>query len=250
MKQQLVTTNKQLEITNKQLGILQEQAESKKEIRKAMKAISKVLGIASNINLEKHDFGVFENVAYLRLLEYLHDSGGKTITWRPHAAFVFGKFFASSLTEWNNFDSFLNIFEKAVTDSGRKLEIGFVSNPKLMATPKSELEEIQVSDYVKDIYSLRIAYDEIASIEKVISVYDRSLLNDIQTIYFKILKTLQERLLSGCEIEISTNMKTRDLPEYLLRFIAYDAWKECIKDLNEHIVPRLNEIQRHLFELV
>jgi hypothetical protein len=194
--------------------------------------------------------GDFGADAYLRLLENLHDSGKKMITWKTWTSDVFGEFFAASLAKWNRFESFLSIFEKKVTDPKSKLEIEFLSDPKLEIGRESETSQVEVGDYVRDIYSLRIAYDELHSIETVTNIYDRSLPDDIQKIYLGILKALHERLLSGSTLEISTDLNTKELPEYLLRFIAYDLWKECIRDLNEHIVPRLNEIQRRMLEIV
>lgn len=195
--------------------------------------------------------GGFGGVEYVRLLEFLHDSGKKKVKWSTWTFSVFGDIgFAASLSEWKDFDSFLGIFEKAVTDSTSRLRIGFMSKPNLWATEGHDTGEVNVEDYVKEIYSLRIACNKLKSIETVISIYDNSLPADIQGIYFTILKALHERLLSGYELEISTDLKTKDLPEYLLRFIAYDVWKECIRDLKENIIPRLNELQRHMLEVI
>jgi hypothetical protein len=236
--------------SRRRTSIIREQAESKKEIRNAMKTISKVQGQLLKISSINYDWGNFGGTAYLRILESLHDSGKNEITWKTHTGPVFGKMFAASLDKCSNFESFSSFFEQSAKGSKKSLTIEFLSNPKIGDNKGSNYDIIEVGDYVINIYSLKTAYEELNAVGKVIKMYDPSLPDDIKEIYLKILKAFHERLLSGYSLVIRTDVKTKDLPNYLLGFIAFDMWLECMADLNRRIVPRLYEVKKRMLEVV
>lgn len=241
---------KKTRIMTEQLKITQEQVESKKEIRNFMKTISDVQEKITKITSMSYDWGDFGFIAYLRLLETLHDSGKTIITWKVKTLWFLGEVVLESSSEWTSFDSFLKRFEKLVSDPKTKMVIQFWSNPKLGASEGVEQKEIDVRDYFRDILLLQRISDELRSNKKIIGLYDISIPDDIQEIYLKIMRIIHQRILSGYELIIKPEMKTKDISNYLLTLIGFDVWTECIQDINGQIIPRLFDMQRRMLEVI
>jgi tetratricopeptide (TPR) repeat protein len=237
--------------SRRRTSIIREQAESKKELRKAMKTLSKVQELFAKINPSGYNWGNFGG-AYLKILETLHNSGKTEITWSTSIADVFAKMFSASFEKCTNFELFLASFEQAVKGPKKNLNIEFLSNPRIHTNPNKETEfdYIEIGDYVSDIYSLRIAYEELNNAKKVINMYDPALPDDIKNIYLDFLKVFQERLLSRFTLQVKNDIKTKDLSNDMLGFVGFDKWLESIKELNERIVPRLYEVQKRMLEVV
>src|SRR5450759_2655887 len=130
--------------SRRQTSIMREEAESKKGIRGALKFVSKVQEQLSIIDTSMYDWGEFGKDAYLKMLEYLHDSGKTEITWKTHTSEVFGKMFAASLEECATFEIFLNYFEQAAKGSKKRLTIEFLSTPRIREGSGSGFETIKV----------------------------------------------------------------------------------------------------------
>lgn len=236
--------------SRRRTSIISEQAESKKELRKAMKTLSKVQELFAKINPSDYNWGNFGG-AYLKILETLHNSGKTEIMWSASIPDVFGKMFSATFERCTNFELFLASFEKAANGPKKELNAEFLSNPRMHTNPNkdTEFDYIEIGDYVSDIYSLHIAYEELNKAKKVINMYDPSLPDDIKNIYLDFLKVFQERLLTRFTLQVKNDITTKNLSNYMLGFVGFDKWLESVKELNERIVPRLYAVQKKMLEV-
>jgi hypothetical protein len=243
---------KKTEIMEKQLNLLQEQSESGQDMRNAVKVVSEIQEEISDLGTEKYDWGDFGRVAPQRFLEKLHDSGEPNIFWTITPLSLFGKSIGKGETTFtknvNNFEAFKRLFAEMVPKPQTDFTILFLSNPKIMLNPNVEIDKIQVKDYVTEIYSLTVMYDNLKRVEESVNMFDSSILPDIQRIYNKALASLYGIFEGDQEIEISSKIKTKDMQSYLLRFVPLDSWENCIKELKENTRPKMLETMRHLRE--
>jgi len=237
-------------IMQDQLKLLQEQSESKQDIRNAIAILGEVQERIAKFNVDKYDWGDFGRVAPQKLLEALHDSGKQSIVWDVRPYSIFGKSVGGTLfNEAKSVDAFRRLFETIVPDSKADLTIRFMSSPKIEVNTDVEIQQVLVKDYVTDIYSLVVMCERLKSVEKVVDLYDHSVISDIQKVYFRITGALYERMAKSYELEISSKIKTKELPSHLLRFVSLDIWNGCVNELRD-IIPRISEATRRLRESV
>ena len=243
-------------IMNEQLLLLKEQSEGKQDLRNAAKKITNIRDKIAALDRIKYDWGVFGKLASQSLLEQLHDSGSQKITWKVYPNMLFGQF--TMLLD--SFDKFLKFFEEKIPALKKNSEpifpnslepvVNFSSTPKIEETPNVPVEKIVVKDYFEAIYSLKIIHDELESIAKTVNLYDSSLIEETQKIYLKILKAFYKRTQATTELEISTQIKAKELPEYVLKILAFDIWKQCVNELQETVTPRLCEVEKRIMASV
>lgn len=250
LKDQNEDNRKKTGIMEKQLKLLQEQSESQQDVRNALKIVGEIQERIPKLGKEKYDWGDFGRIAPQRFLEMLHDSGEPSILWQVAPLFLFGHSIGSGKIKGdvNNFEAFEKLFTEIAPKPGTEFAIGFISIPKIMLNSDVEISKIQVKDYLLEIYTLAVLYEKLNSVEKIVNMYDSSVLPDIQKLYTKALRALFEIFGFSKDIEINSKIKTKEMPSYLLGFISLDVWQECIKELKENIRPRLIEITRHLRE--
>jgi hypothetical protein len=246
---------KKTKILEKQLSLLQQQSESRQDTRNALKIVTEIQGEIARLGVEKYDWGDFGRTAPLRFLEMLHDSGEQSIVWKVHLITLFGKTIGKGtgtvrmLEDIRNFEAFETLFAEMVPEPETTFIASYISTPQIMLNPDIEIDSLQVKDFVTEIYSLAIMYQKLNSAEKIVNMYDSSILLDIKKLYTKVLRSLYEKRFGEIqEIEINSKIKTKDMKNYLLRFVSLDTWQECIKELKENIKPRLIDVMRHLQE--
>lgn len=234
-----------------QLKLLQEQFDSKQDIRNAIAVLSEVQEKITKFNVGNYDWGDFARVVPQKLLEVLHDSGRQSIVWKVNPYLIFGKGVGDSiLSQVKSLDAFRRLFETIVPNPKADLTIHFLSSPKIKTNNDTEIEQVLVKDYVTDIYSLVVMCEQLKSVEKVVDLYDPSLISDIQKVYFSITEALYERMTGTYELEISSKIKTKELPSRLLAFVSLDIWNRCVNELRDVIIPRISEATRRLRESV
>jgi len=233
-------------IMKNQLGLMQEQTEGKQDIRDAIKTTGEVLKTIETINIRRYDWGDFGGVSYLRLLEKLHDSGESSIKWNV----FFLQFLGDSLLKKFSFEQFRRLFEDKVSEAGRELTAMFSSEPKIEASPDVEVKVIPLKDYFSDLYSVRLIEERLKSAEKIVNLYDRSLIADIDELYLKVLKSISERIQNGTELVITRKTKTSSLPDLLLTIVAFDVWIQCVDELRGNIKQRLYDIRKQMLESI
>jgi hypothetical protein len=251
LKEQNEDNRKKTEIMENQLKLLQAQSESKQDIREAVKILEDIQERITKLNTIKYDWGDFGSIAPQRFLEMLHDSGTQSITWdvRPYA--IFGKTVGDKgvlPSDAKTFDTFKVLFETLVPKSDTDFVISFISEPGIDLDEEHEIDEILVKDYVKDIYSLKSILDELKKVEKVVNMYNCTLLSDIQEVYHRILRCLFGIMGKSYKLEINPKTKARELPNHLLSFTCLGTWQDCVKDLKEKHNLRLFEITRRMRE--
>lgn len=243
---------KQLNLVQEQTQILQRQSESRQDIQKTLKIVNEIQEGIPKLGVEKYDWGDFGKFAPIRFLEMLHDSGETSISWEVYLGALFGKTVGKGTEmlrlDVNNFEAFERLFSDMVPKPETEFVIGYISTPKIMLNTDVEIDTIQVRDYVTEIYSLAIVYEKLKSVEKIVNMYDSSILLDIQKLYTRILNSLYENFAQDQEIKIESKIKTKDMKNHLLKFVSLDIWQECIKELKQNVSPRLIEITRHLRE--
>lgn len=250
LKDQNEDNRKKTEIMESQLKLLQKQSESKQDIRKTIKIIGGIQEGITKFDPSQYNWGNFGKIASQRLLEMLHDSGGQKLTWEGQPYMIFGvgagreEYGISQLKTFNAFKVFL---ETKIPKTDTNFTIRFLSSPKIELDSEHELKDILVEDYLKDIYSLKLMLEELKKVEKVVNMYDSSLVSDIQSVYYKILNSLFDAMNRKYTLEISSKIKAKELPNQLIKFISLDVWQDCISRLKE-IKPRLFEITRQLRE--
>lgn len=251
LKEQTEDNRNKTAIMQDQLKLLQEQSESKQDIRNAIAILSEVQERITKFNIGKYDWGDFGRVAPQKLLEALHDSGEQSIVWKVNPYSIFGKGVGDSIvSEAKSVDAFRRLFERIVLDSKTDLTIRFLSSPKIEVNTDTEIGQVLVKDYVADIYSLVVMYERLKSVEKVVDMYDNSLISDIQKVYFRISGALYERMASSYKLEISSKIKTKELPNHIFKFVSLDIWNGCVNELKDVIIPRIFETTRRLRESV
>lgn len=251
LKEQTEDNRNKTAIMQDQLKLLQEQSESKQDIRNAIAILGEVQERIAKFNVGKYDWGDFGRVVPQKLLEALHDSGKQSIVWKVNPYSILGKALGDNLmSEAKNVDAFRRLFERIVPNSKTDLTIRFLSSPKIEVNTDTEIEQVLVKDYVADIYSLVVMYERLKSIEKVVDMYDHSLISDIQKVYFRISGALYEAMTGSYELEISSKIKAKELPSHLLRFVSLDIWNGCVNELKDVIIPRIFETTRHLRESI
>ncbi len=239
-------------IMNEQLLLLKEQSEGKQDLRNAAKIVTNVREKIAALDRIRYDWGAFGKFASQSLLEQLHDSGSQKITWTVYPNMMFGQF--TMLLD--SFNKFVKFFEEKIPAMNKNPQpalfpilepiVNFSATPKIEENPNVTVEKILVKDYAGAIYSVKIMHDELESIAKTINLYDNSLIEEIQKIYLKMLKAFYERTQKTSELEISTQIKAKELPEYILRIVAFDVWKQCVNELREKITPRLCEVEKRI----
>jgi hypothetical protein len=85
-----------------------------------------------------------------------------------------------------------------------------------------ELDYVLVEDYGKDIYSLKLMLEELKKVEKVVNMYDSSLVSDMQNVYYKVLNSLFDAMQRHYTLEICSKIKAKELPNQLLKLISSD----------------------------
>jgi hypothetical protein len=241
-------------IMKSQLKLLQEQADSKQDIRKAIEVTDGIIAKIASFDVGKYDWGDFGRFASSYLLEFLHDSGEQSVVWRvsPLDIFDVTTLLDSAACGVRTFDVFRRLFEEKVPKADTDFTILFMSRPKIMLTPSEELSRIVVKDYVTDIYSLGIILAELKSVDNILSLYDPSLIDNVEEVYLRILEALYHRLTdrNHYELAISSKIKVKELPYQLLRFIAFDVWDECVDELKDKTRTRLFEVLRSMRGLI
>ena len=251
LREQNEDNRKKTEIMENQLKLLQAQSESKQDIRNALTIIE---GIEEGINKfdpSLYNWGDFGKIAPQRLLEMLHDSGNPNLIWggKPYA--IFGTIAGHEeygLSRLKTFDAFKVFFETMVPKTDTNFTIRFISTPKIELDSERELQDILVKDYVKDIYSLKLMIEELKRVEKVVNMYDCALVSDMQNTYLKILNSLFDAMSKGYTLDISSQIKAKELPNHLTKFISLDVWQGCVNELKKNFKSRLFEISRQLRE--
>ena len=251
LREQNEDNRKKTEIMESQLKLLQEQTESKQDTRKALNIVSEMQERIRNLGVEKYDWGDFGMVPR-KILEMLHDSGQSSIIWEVHPFTLFGigigRAEAPISFDVHSFEAFEKLFGEMVPKPETNFTIKYFSTPKIWVDTDNEIDAIQVKDYLMEVYSLGTMCEDLKSIEKVVSMCDASILSDLQKLYSKALRALYEAFLKYPKIEISSKIKTKDLQNHLLRFIAFDMWQESIKELKKDIRPRLIKVMKDLQE--
>ena len=252
LKEQNEDNRKKTEIMENQLKLLQAQSESKQYVRETFEIIENIQGKIAKLNTAKYDWGNFDKLASQRFLEMSHDSGSPTINWKVRPYSIFRKSIGESYlqTDAKTFEAFKAIFETNVPKAETDFIISFLSDPKIESSDEKMITTILVKDYVKDIYSLKLILDELKKMEKVINMYDSSLVSDIEEVYGRILRCLFSVMGKDYVLEISSKIKAKELPNHLLTFICFNTWEECVKDLKEKHNLRLFDIKRRLSETV
>ena len=249
LKDQNEDNRKKTEIMESQLKLLQTQSESKQDIRNTIKIIEGIQEGITKFDPSQYNWGNF-GIASQRLLEILHDSGGQNLTWEGNPYSIFGvvagrdEIGLSTLKTFNAFKTFL---ETKIPKTDTDFTIRFISSPKIELDSEHEVRDILVEDYLKDIYSLKLMIEELKKVEKVVNMYDSSLVSDMQNVYHKILNSLFDAMSRQYTLEISSKIKAKELPNQLIKFISLDVWQDCVNELKE-IKPRLFEIIRQLRE--
>ena len=250
LKEQNEDNRKKTEIMESQLKLLQAQSESKQDIRNAIMITEGVAEGIKKFDPSKYNWGDFRVVPQ-KLLELLHDSGNPTLTWTGEPFMLFGTAAGSEefgMSKLKTFDAFKVFFEIMLPRTGVDLTIRFLSTPKISLDANNELKDILVEDYVKDIYSLKLMIDELKKVEKVMNMYDCDIISDMQNIYYKILNSLFSAMNRKYQLEISSKIKAKELPNHLTKVISLDVWQDCIDELKKDFEPRLFEITRKLRE--
>lgn len=232
------------EIMKNQLGLLQEQMESKKDVRDAIRAIGEVQKAIEAIDTDRYDWGDFGGTSYISILENLHDSGESAIKWKVFFVNVLEMFLLQKVS----FEQFRRLFEDEVSKANKRLIVTFDSEPKIEASPEVEVNTIDLTGYFKDIYSVRMMQERLKGVEKVVNLYDSTLITGIGELYLKALKAFYVRMENGAELTISRKMKTAEIGDLLLTFVALDNWKLCVDELRGSVTQRLYDIERHLIE--
>lgn len=251
LREQNEDNRKKTEIMENQLKLLQEQSESKQDTRKALEIVSEIEERIHKLGVRKYNWGDF-GIAPQRFLEMLHDSGQSSIIWEVNSYSLFGKGIGTAddlLPHYvHSFEGFKKLLREMIPKPETKFTIAYISTPKIWLDPDNEIDKIQVKDYLMEVYSLGTMCKDLKSVEKVVSMYDASILSDLQELYSKALRALYKVFLKEHKIEIDSKIKTKDMQSHLLRFITFDKWKESIKELKKNIRPRLIKAMRDLQE--
>jgi len=248
LKDQSEDNRKKTEIMESQLKLLQKQSESKQDIRNTIKIIEGIQEGITKFDPSQYNWGNFGKIASQRLLEVLHDSGGQTLTWEGMPYAIFGVAAGKSLTsQMKTFNAFKAFLERKIPKKDTDFTIRFLSDPKIELDSEHELNYILVEDYLKDIYSLELMIEELKKVEKVVNMYDPSIVEDMQDVHYKILNSLFKAMGVKYKLEISSKIKVKELPNQILKSISLDVWQDCVNELKE-MKPRLFEIIRHLRE--
>jgi hypothetical protein len=99
-----------------------------------------------------------------------------------------------------------------------------------------------------EIHTLGQLCKNLKGVERVVNMYDASIMADLQRIYSKALRALYKVFSREQIMEINSKIKTKEMQSYLLSFITFDKWQESLKELKKNIRPRLIEVMRHLQE--